>query len=66
VHLTKQFDEMVLFIEQQLGPLLLPSIMHVVENSIGVKVFAPSFVAIPIELKLDYVPILNRLWLDSK
>jgi hypothetical protein len=55
-----------LFIEQQLGPLLLPLILHVVENSIGAKVFAPNWVAIPIGLEFDYAPILNQLWLDSK
>jgi hypothetical protein len=63
--LAKQIDEMVVFIKQH-GPLLLPLILHIVENSIGVKVFAPSCVAIPIELKFDYVPILNQLRLDSK
>jgi hypothetical protein len=50
---------MVVFVEQQQGPLLLPSILHVVENSISVKVFVPSCIPIPTKLKFDYTPIIN-------
>jgi hypothetical protein len=54
-----------MFVKQQ-RPLLLPPIIHVVENLIGLKVFVPSSVAILTGLKIDYTPILNWLWLDSK
>jgi hypothetical protein len=54
-----------MFVKQQ-GPLLLPLVLHVVENLIGLKVFVPSSIAIPTELEIDYTPILNQLWLDSK
>jgi hypothetical protein len=64
--LAKHVDEMVVFVEQQQGPQLLPLILHVVENLIGVKVIAPSCVDVPPRLKIDYVPILNQLQLDSK
>ncbi len=57
---------MVTFIEQQQGPLLLPPIQHVVENLIGVKVFAPSCTSIPTGLKIDYNLVSNLLQLDSK
>jgi len=52
VHLAKHVDEMVMFVEQQQGPLLLPPILHVVENLIGVKVFALSSVVVPTRLKI--------------
>jgi hypothetical protein len=64
--LAKQVDEVVVFVEQQQGPLLLPPILHVVENLISVKVFTPSCVVVPTRLKCDYIPILNWLQLDSK
>jgi hypothetical protein len=66
VHLAKQVDEVVVFVEQQHGPLLLTLVLHDVENLIGVKVFTPSCVAIWTELKIDCIPILNWLQLDSK
>jgi len=50
--LAKHVDEMVMFVKQQQGPLLLPPILHVVENLIGVKVFAPSSVVVPTRLKI--------------
>jgi len=38
----------------------------VVENYIGVKVFALGCRIVPIGVKVDWPPILNMLWLDSK
>jgi hypothetical protein len=40
-------------------------VLHVDENLISVKVFVPSCVAILTRLKIDYVPIMNWLQLDS-
>jgi hypothetical protein len=64
--LAKQFDEVVVFVKQQHGPLLFPPILHVVENLIDVKVFALSCATIPTRLKNDYDLISNMLQLDSK
>jgi len=45
---------------------MLPPVLQVVENSIYVKVFTPSYIAIPTELKVGCIPILNVLRFDSK
>jgi hypothetical protein len=36
------------------------------ENLISMQVFAPNCVVVPTRLKIDYTPISNKLWLDSK
>jgi hypothetical protein len=46
----------VVFVKQQHGPLLLPLVLHVVENLIGVNVFTPSGVVVPNGLKINYIP----------
>jgi hypothetical protein len=57
---------MVVFVKQQQILRLLPLVLHVVENYIGVKVFALGCIVVPIGIKVDCPPILNMLWLDSK
>jgi hypothetical protein len=56
----------VVFVEQQHILRLFPLVLHVVENYIDVKVFALGCVVVPIDVKIDCVPMLNMLWLDSK
>ncbi len=55
---------MVVFVEQQQILRLLPLVLHVVENYIGVKVFALGCIVVPIGVKVDCPPISNMLWLD--
>ncbi len=55
-----------MFVEQQQGLQLLPSVLQVVENLVYVKVFAPNYIILPIELKIGCDLILNLLRLDSK
>jgi hypothetical protein len=57
--LPNMLMKMVVFVEQQEGPLLLPLVLYVVENSISVKVFTPNCIVVPAKLKIYYVPILN-------
>jgi hypothetical protein len=63
--LAKQFDEVVVFVEQQ-GLRLFPLILHAIENQIYVMVYTPSYVVVPIRFKVGCAPILNLLRLDSK